>query len=85
LTWALTEAFLSTSISGKYPCVAPQVITSSFPIAEEKYVRTDHKYSLQFLNGFSPYTQDNKTETIKSLVLEWKNKLVIEFDCSMIT
>jgi hypothetical protein len=57
-----------------------RVITSSFPITDEKYVRTDHKYSLQYLKGFSPYTQDNKTETIKSIVFEWKNKLVIEFE-----
>ena len=58
-----------------------QVITSSFPITDEKYVRTGHKYSIQYLNGFSPYTQNNKAEEIKSLVFEWNNKLVMEFEC----
>jgi hypothetical protein len=62
-------------------CDSDQQITSSFPITDEKYLRTDHKYSIQYLNGFSPYTQGNKAEKIKSLAFEWKKKLVIEFEC----
>ena len=58
---------------------ADRVITSSFPITDEKYVRTDHKYAIQDLKGFSPYTQDNATEPVKALVFEWEKKLVIEF------
>jgi hypothetical protein len=58
-----------------------RVITSSFPITDEKYVRTDHKYAIQDLKGFSPYTQDNATEPVKALVFEWKNRLVMEFEC----
>ena len=58
-----------------------QMITSSFPITDEKYVRTDHRYFLQYLKGFSPYTQDNKAEEIKSLIFEWKKRLVINFEC----
>ncbi len=54
-------------------------ITSSFPITDEKCLRTENKFTIQYLKGFSPYTQDNKTETVKSAVFEWKNKLIIEF------
>jgi hypothetical protein len=58
-----------------------QAITSSLPITDEKYVRTDQEYSIQHLPGFSPYSQNNRAEEIKSMVFKWKNKLVVEFQC----
>lgn len=56
-----------------------QVVTSSFPITNDKYMQTDQKYSVNEFPGFSPYTQDNKAEAIMAAVFEWKKKLEIEF------
>jgi hypothetical protein len=49
--------------------------------SDEKHIRTNHKYAIQYLTGFSSCTQDNKAETIKPIVFEWKNKLAVEFKC----
>ena len=57
-----------------------QLITSSFTVTDEKYVKTTHPFTIQYLNGFSPYTQNNKDEEIKTLVFEWRKELVIEFE-----
>lgn len=56
-----------------------QLISSSFPITDEKYVRTDHNYAIKYLRGFSPYSEGNKAEEIKAMVFEWRKTLVIEF------
>ena len=56
-----------------------RTITSSFPITDDKYMSGDQPYAIRYLNGFSPYTQDNKAETIKAAVFDWKKKLEIEF------
>ena len=57
-----------------------RMITSSFPITNEKFVRTDRAYSVKLLKGFSPYTEGNAGEEIKALVFEWKDKAVIDFE-----
>ena len=58
-----------------------QIITTTLTVVDEKYIKTDNKYNTVYLDGFSPYTENNKAEKIKSLIFEWKKKMVVEFIC----
>ena len=58
-----------------------QIITTTLTAVDEKYIKTDYKYNIVYLEGFSPYTENNKAEKIKSLIFEWNKKLVVEFNC----
>lgn len=57
-----------------------RVVSSSLPITDEKFVRTDQAYSVKHLKGFSPYTQGNAGEEIKALAFDWKGRAVIDFE-----
>jgi hypothetical protein len=56
-----------------------QMVVSSFPITDENYIKTDQKYDIRSLDGFSPYTEGNKEGKIKAAVFEWEKKLILEF------
>ena len=56
-----------------------QVITTSLPVIDEKYIKTDTNYTVKYLNGFSPYSKNNLSGQIKSLIFKWQMRLVIEF------
>ena len=56
-----------------------QVITTSLPVTNEKYIKTDTNYIVKYLNGFSPYSKNNLAGQIKSVILKWQKRLVIEF------
>jgi hypothetical protein len=56
-----------------------KTIITSLPIEDEKYLRSDKKYEVRYLNGFSPYTQNNEAGKIKTAVFEWAKKLIIDF------
>ncbi len=56
-----------------------QTITTCLPITDTRYLNTDTGYEIVELNGFSPYTQGNKTDRINAAVIQWTRKLVIEF------
>lgn len=56
-----------------------QVITTSLPVTNEKYIKTDTTFNVKYLNGFSPYSKNNLAGQIKSLIFKWQKRLVIEF------
>ena len=56
-----------------------QVITTSLPVTNEKYIKTDTTFIVKYLNGFSPYSKNNLAGQIKSLIFKWQKRLVIEF------
>ena len=56
-----------------------QVITTSLPVTNEKYIKTDTTFIVKYLNGFSPYSKNNLADQIKSLIFKWQRRLVIEF------
>ncbi len=56
-----------------------KTVTTSLPITDEKYIKTDKKFEIRYLNGFSPYAQNNEEGKVKTVVFEWGKKLVIEF------
>lgn len=60
-----------------------KTITTSLPITEEKFIKSDKNWQVKYLNGFSPYTQNNEAGKIKTLVFEWDKELVIEFEAHM--
>lgn len=56
-----------------------RTVTTSLPITDQRFVKTDGKYELRQLSGFSPYTEGNKANNVNSLIFQWKKTLVIEF------
>ena len=56
-----------------------QTVTTSLPIADDRFIKTDHAYEIQELDGFSPYTAGNKSDKVKSLVFKWRGRAQIEF------
>jgi hypothetical protein len=57
-----------------------KVITTCFPVTDEKFVQSGKNYQIDYLNGFSPYTKNNVEGKIKVLNFEWEKRLVIEFN-----
>jgi hypothetical protein len=58
-----------------------QMVSTTLTIIDEQYVKSKSSAKLVDLEGFSPYSQDNKTEKIKCLIFEWKKELVVDFIC----
>ena len=56
-----------------------RTITTSLPITDDIFVKTDSKYEKKCLYCFSPYTKNNKGDSINSLIFQWEKKMVIEF------
>lgn len=56
-----------------------RTVTTSLPITDDRFVKTDSKYEIRRLSGFSPYTEGNKSDGVNSLVFQWGKELVIEF------
>lgn len=56
-----------------------QVIASTLTVTDEKFLKTDSPYQMTDLDGFSPYTENNKADKISAAVFEWKKQLVVEF------
>jgi hypothetical protein len=54
-------------------------ITTALPITDEKYIKSDKKFEVRYLNGFSPYRQNNEEGKIKTVVFEWEKQLIIDF------
>lgn len=57
-----------------------KTITSSLPITDEKFIKSDKNWQVKYLNGFSPYTQNNEAGKIKIIEFQWNKKVVIEFE-----
>lgn len=58
-----------------------RVITTSLTVVNEKYIKTGNKFDIVYLDGFSPYTESNRAEKIKTVVFNWSRELVVEFIC----
>lgn len=56
-----------------------QTITTSLPIGNDDSIRTDWDYDIRQLDGFSPYSEGNRSDPVKSLIFKWTRELVIEF------
>jgi hypothetical protein len=56
-----------------------KTIVTALPVTEERYIKSDNKYEIKYLNGFSPYTQNNEAGKIKTAVFEWEKNLIIDF------
>jgi hypothetical protein len=55
-----------------------KTITTAIPVKDEKYLKSDKKFEIRYLNGFSPYTQNNEAGKIKTAVFEWEKQLTID-------
>ena len=74
IRWEITDtAKLILSVN------SDQTVTSSFPIIGDSYVKTDQNYKIKKLNGFSPYTEANKSKSVKAAIFRWQKELTIEF------
>jgi len=60
-----------------------KTITSSLPIVDDKFVKTDSYYETKQFSGFSPYTENNSDEGVKSIIFQWEKTLTIEFDMAL--
>ena len=56
-----------------------KTVITSLPVTDEKCMKSDNKYEVRYLNGFSPYTENNKEGKIKTVVFEWDKELIIDF------
>lgn len=56
-----------------------KTINTTLTVTDEKYIKTEHNFQMMELDGFSPYSQNNKAEKIKCAVFEWQKKLVVDF------
>lgn len=56
-----------------------EIITSNMPFASDKLIKTDAYYEVREIAGFSPYTENNVGDKVKTLVFRWKKNLTIEF------
>jgi hypothetical protein len=54
-------------------------VTTSLPVTDEKYIKSDKNFQIKYLKGFSPYTQNNEEGKIKTAVFEWEKKLIVDF------
>jgi hypothetical protein len=60
-----------------------KTITTSLPITDDKFIKTDNYYEIKQLSGFSPYTKNNINDNAKSLIFQWKKTLTIEFETAL--
>ena len=56
-----------------------RTVTTSLPITDDIFVKSNSKYEKMRLYCFSPYTKANKGNSVDSIIFQWKKKLVIEF------
>jgi hypothetical protein len=54
-------------------------VTTGLCIENQSCVRTDANWRVEELPGFSPYTEGNKSNSVKTLVVEWSKELKLEF------
>lgn len=54
-------------------------VTTSILVTDEKHVNSNVPFEIKILQGFSPYTQANKSDQHKALVFEWTGELKVEF------
>jgi hypothetical protein len=73
IRWEISDkARLVLSVDSDKP------VTTTLPVSNEKYLKSDKKFEIRYLKGFSPYAQNNEAGKVKTAVFEWEKQLIID-------